>query len=512
MEIYMKKIVALFLSLFVLLSFPSCGAGSQSEAHFPGNTPVPETASLSPSPSSAPIPEPAQLSAAYDADFTTDDGLIAVSIHDPDADLIPSAMPVLRAVPQEITSDMARQMAEAVFGDATFFEYSEELSKAEIAEMIKVWEDGVLDESILEDYGTDAPQYVIDDVRDTRLEILEFYRNAYAYARDEITPIPCQWKFWPVGHYVGHGFDYAGTDPSYTSSFPFGESVDLMATATVGGVPYVFSAANYDRGDFRNHSLSIYPHEPDSLYSGSSGAEETKARRIAWNTSLGLCSPEPATAQQLESACAWAEKLAADMGLGEFQFTAEAVDRTEHFGGWQIELYGLPIYQGFPVCRRNAAMDRIVDAMYDELFYIITNNDGTLVNLKYTSPFTVMEAEPAALMDAGQTSSAAESVLRSFDYFDLAPYLDETYLNAIGAELSEGSLALDSVRVGYTRIADGSSAYLLVPSIVYSGKAEIIGTGPGAPEPRDLLELYLFGDNPYGPFLSLDLRDGSRLY
>ncbi len=165
----MKRIISLFLSLFVLLSFSSCGAGSRDEAPLPENTPVPEG---SPSAADIPSPEPSPLTAPYDADFTTDDGLIAVSLHDPAADPIPSAMPVLRAVPQEISSDMARQMAEAVFGDTPLYEYSEKLSKAGIAEMIKAWEEGVLDESIREDYGADIPQDLLESIRDTHLEIL----------------------------------------------------------------------------------------------------------------------------------------------------------------------------------------------------------------------------------------------------------------------------------------------------------------------------------------------------
>ena len=57
-----------------------------------------------------------------------------------------------------ITSDMARQMAKGLFGEAELFEYSEELSKAEIADMIDVYEYAVTDESIKADHGADAPQ------------------------------------------------------------------------------------------------------------------------------------------------------------------------------------------------------------------------------------------------------------------------------------------------------------------------------------------------------------------
>ena len=149
---------------------------------------------------------------AVNAEFTTDDGQIKISIHDGNADAIPAAMPVLRVRPKVITSDIARQMAEGLFGEAELFECSEELSKAEIADMIAVYEYAVTDESIRADHGEDAPQSWIESVRDARLAILEYYRNAYAMARDEVTPVPCEWKFYPMEHYAVHGFDYAGSD------------------------------------------------------------------------------------------------------------------------------------------------------------------------------------------------------------------------------------------------------------------------------------------------------------
>ena len=154
--------------------------------------------------------EPAR---SVNAEFTTDDGQIKISVHDDNADAIPAAMPVLRVRPKAITSDMARQMAKGLFGKAELYEYSEELSKAEIADMIAVYEYAVTDESIKADHGADAPQSWIESVRDARLAILEYYRNAYAMAREEVTPRACEWKFYPMEHYAVHGFDYAGSDP-----------------------------------------------------------------------------------------------------------------------------------------------------------------------------------------------------------------------------------------------------------------------------------------------------------
>ena len=176
----MKKYISLFLCCAALWLY-ACGSPEQS-AEIPaqvGDTGAARTVNV---------------------EFTTDDGLIKISIHDDTADSIPAAMPVLRVRPKAITSDMARQMAKGLFGDAELFEYSEELSKSEIADMIDVYEYAVTDESIKADHGADAPKSWIESVRDARLAILEYYRNAYAMARDEVTPRACEWKFYPIEH------------------------------------------------------------------------------------------------------------------------------------------------------------------------------------------------------------------------------------------------------------------------------------------------------------------------
>jgi len=133
----MKKYISLFLCCAALWLY-ACGSPEQS-AEIPA--PVGDTGAAR----------------TVNVEFTTDDGLIKISIHDDNADSIPAAMPVLRVRPKIITSDMARQMAKGLFGEAELYEYSEELSKAEIADMIAAYEYAVTDESIKADHGADAP-------------------------------------------------------------------------------------------------------------------------------------------------------------------------------------------------------------------------------------------------------------------------------------------------------------------------------------------------------------------
>ena len=443
---------------------------------------------------------------SVNAEFTTDDGLIKISIHDDNADAIPAAMPVLRVRPKAITSDMARQMANGLFGDAELYEYSEELSRAEIADMIDVYEYAVTDESIKADHGADSPQSWIESVRDARLAILEYYRNAYAMAREEVTPVPCEWKFWPMEHYAVHGFDYAGNDPYYTGTFPAGMSVDLRAVTELGGVPYEFWVNNNEREDFRNHSLSVFVLMPDS----GGTAEERKVQKREWYMSMGLYSDTAADESALDSACAQAVKLADEMGLGEWRFTAAAADRTESTGeGWHIEVTGMPVYEGYPVNWQSAVG---VDC-YPESLTIRMANNGALIDLQYTSPMEIVEIteQAAALKIWEDMEPLAMQVMRGLSYETLIPSYssEKEWWDSIGAVITEVRLDIDRICVGYIRVPCGGGDFLLVPSLSFPGRLHVTGSIPGVHEsPMELLDLD--GDG-YNVSIDYDLRYGGRI-
>lgn len=443
---------------------------------------------------------------AVNAEFTTDDGQIKISIHDGNADAIPAAMPVLRVRPKIITSDMARQMAKGLFGDAELYEYSEELSKAEIADMIAAYEYAVTDESIKADHGADAPQSWIESVRDARLAILEYYRNAYANAREEVTPRACEWKFYPMEHYAVHGFDYAGSDPYYTDAFSAGMSVDLRAVTELGGVPYEFWVNNNERVDFRSHSLSVFVLMPDS----GGTAEERRAQTREWYMSMGLYSDAAADESALDAACARAAELAEKMGLGEWRFSAAAVDWTDTTGeGWQIEVTGMPVYEGYPVNWQSAAGQ---DCSPESLT-IRTANSGALIELQYTSPMDIVEAaeQAAALITWEDMEPLSMQAMRSLSYETLIPIYasEKEWWNAIGAVITEVRLDIDSVCVGYIRVPCGGGDFLLVPSLSFPGRLSVTGSIPGVHEsPMELLDRD--GDG-YNVSLDFDLLDGGRI-
>ncbi|MBR1456176.1 MAG: hypothetical protein IJ594_03315, partial [Oscillospiraceae bacterium] len=427
------------------------------------------------------------------------------------ADPVPAAMPVLRVRPRAITAAMARQMAQAVFGDAPLYEYSTEMSRDEIAQAITLWENALSDEAIRADHGEDLDQAYVDDVRQSRMEILDYYRNAWPLAREEVTPIPCQWRFWPDEHYVIHGHDYAGTDPSYTDAFPFGTSVTLRATATVDGAPFELWINNNETASFRNHSLRVFLLVRDELYGGDGDQAEREARQKAWYGAIGAYADAPATAEQLAACAERAERLAADMGLGAWRFTARVHDRSDlPYGGYQILAEGEPIYEGFPVSVQTQLSDMRSTApgaqnLYYETLRVTCSNDGRLLDLDYCSPMEVVEVLDAAapLLPQERADALALETMRAWTRESLIP--GYSWWHDVRVRICTAQI--DSVRVGYVRQKYDDTDFLLVPGVTFRGELSVRGTyGDAGPE----LDLYM-PDEKEQTLLVLDLRDGRPL-
>ena len=94
-----------------------------------------------------------------------------------------------------------------------------------------------------------------------------------------------------------------------------------------------------DRVLFLDMPLSVSQRLLHARYAGDDTRRDIHERDTRY---LALCRESA-----LYAACAKAVELAGEMGLGEWRFTAAAVDRTETTGeGWQIEITGMPVYEG----------------------------------------------------------------------------------------------------------------------------------------------------------------------
>ena len=499
----MKRFLSILLILILSLSFCACGSTT------PETLPAGQSAET-PSESVSAGEEPAKSEGEpVSSEFSTDDGLIQVRIHSQEAVSVPETMPVLRIKPKTITIEAVKQIAQAVFGDAQLYEYSEEMSREELLECIAAMEKGVTDEAIKASHGENISDADLESIRQARLEMLEYYRNAYANASDAPSPTPCQWKFWPMEHYALH--DYAGTDPSYTDDIPYGVQADLRATVTMDGIPYQLWASNYEREGFCNHSVSIYLNAPQGM------ADPNSEQYKSWVEGLGLCAQEAATGQELDAALTKAAQLLRDMGLGDWQLRAESCIGYNYNNGWQIAVEGQPIYDGYPVVRQDAIKDVRDSPFYGQDYYyesvrLVFTNDGRLLEMKYQGAAEVVEVveEAASLTGAVELRQLVSGTMHGWKYSDLFIYTADRTMNTFGdlkVEIGQCGADINAITVGFARKETESAEYLLIPVISFRGELQVTGTIEGFSESS--MDLMMFDDSGEHALLMIDLTTGS---
>lgn len=99
--------------------------------------------------------------------------------------------------------------------------------------------------------------------------------------------------------------------------------------------------------------------------------------------------------------------------------------------------------------------------------------------------------EPAApLKTWDEISKAAAQAMRGWGYDTLIPnYASEkVWWDEVGAVVSDVSVDIDYVHVGYACVPCGASDYLLIPAASFVGTLDVTGSIPGVHEsPMNLL-------------------------
>ncbi len=178
MSAVMKRLICILLLLSLTLSLCSCGKAKQKEklrgAILSADIPIVEE-SAAPEEIIIVGGTKDHTPMGWNEELTSANGEVKVSIHDDAFDGIPETMPVIAVQPQMVTSDMVKQAAAAIFGDAIFYEDgSWELTRAEIEDRIAAWEKGVTTEVIYESYGEDLSDEQFEKIRRIRQDILDY--------------------------------------------------------------------------------------------------------------------------------------------------------------------------------------------------------------------------------------------------------------------------------------------------------------------------------------------------
>ena len=464
----MKRMIFILLILAFALSLCSCG---QTREEPSARLEVNEA-------TSEPI--------SWKEEMTSANGEVKISIHVEDCDNIPEAMPVIKAKPMTLTSDMLRQASSAIFGDAPLYEDGWMLTRAELEQFVASAEQGVMVDRIREDYEDTLSEQEIEEIRARRQAQLDHWREALANTTEEMIPIPSDYLFRPWEYFSEFSHDYYEDYPTYFGEPPYGVQADFRAYAEMGGRLYHLWASNLTRDGFWNHSLTVFLDEPQ----GGIAADK------AYISSAHLAD-DSATDDELRQAAERAEALLLNMGFGTWRCEAEIREFYTEPHTYGIRVNGWKEREGWSQQVRGGLASQSGGGYYEH-FCMDCANDGTLIKLELRGLLEEESFKTTPLISWEEAMNAARAAMNSWTL------ADQVHGLAFGIAQPSGlTREITEITVGHFRKPTGQFTYELIPVLCLRGTEYL----EGVPDSMNKL-------NEYGrvfDFLVIDLRDGSMI-
>lgn len=500
-----RKIISAILLISLLFSLAACQPAPEKEVVVSKNdgafeqaitTDAGENGGVSTQAENGDAPNSAAAEStafSYTDSFTSTDGKIAYNIN-AQVDVPTVNMPIVQVRPMVINGPKARQIVQALFGDAPIYEKTNEKSKSEWEDLIISISNWTSDEAIRQAHGDNLSQDEIESIRASRQSILDSYKAAYEQAREVVPKDECQFRFYR--EFTRYSFDGAGAyadEPSYYEDIPYGQGYELQAVAELDSIRYHIWFNNREADDFRNHSVSVF-------------IEETGGPDIMneYKRSVGLLSEEAPTAEQIAAAEQKAREMLSAMEIGDWQvkgkeqhndFTESEDAHKDYF----ISVQCLPVYEGVVVTRQQglsnikSTNEYASNYYYEELNFQLSN-DGRLLSFHYTGPLELVQVVnanvPVMSMAEIQQRVHEQLILSDLDslweynrpgvienMFGGAPMSAEelaaqrAFFTAVSAEYNISSVEIGLAR---TRIKDNKTDFYLVPAVTLRGQSTIL--------------------------------------
>ena len=480
----MKKTVY-WLCILCLLALTACQAAPDSavDASVNGNEVIEQNA------------EEAQVQPTdYITTFPNRDGGVTVNIDLTEFEYPGDPMPVVQVTPYSFTVEDAKRVAEALFGDAAFYERSREITREEVEYRISMYEHSLTAEVLRGEYGSDEESMEL--VRQARQELLDRFRGLYDSARPREL---CEWTFYPVSHYLPE----LGGELDFPTSYHYLSDADSVGRV---GDNILLIAALAECPDGRTYSYQVLNTETE---------ERSEHIIFAYLESLIESDQvrEP-TADDLENIRRQAETLLSKMGLGQFMIDKVcSVQYREGIAeGYAVSVSAVPVYSGWPALHQtklagaSSAGGGVFAPRYDpqQIGFHFTA-DGVLLDFKYESPLTLVEVvdEETPVIDWEAARESIEQCLR----LDREPFSVNVDVN------------VKEMRLGLARVyIEGSATdFRLVPALLLRGHRVIydedgnVDYTAGRPKTRYFFTAdgLTYGEGYESDLLTVSLVDGS---
>lgn len=394
---------------------------------------------------SAPAAEPA----VYTDNFENTDGDVTfdLSLTEP----VTAALPVLQVRPMEFTGQQVKKIAEAVFGNVPIYEYTSEMTRAEIEQAILDRRQFISDwDAMVEYYG--GNEGLAQEVKADYEQRIAELEEAYQTASDGVEPTLCAWEFHPEDFYLPPGWLFNDNGGRY-----------LQATAAVDGIPYVLSAVNREEADYRMHNFHIYV--DDRLMSN----EDLLAR----------CGDIPDTDELRVRVL----DIVRAMDIGDWDFVSDSESSVSGFmsdGGDTATFVLARVYEGIRTTYHNGGLvksdEYASNYYYESLSFTFWG--GILTSIEYLGPLDVVSVVngDVQILPFADILDTAKNQMR-MTKSENRQMLDQMAADGVDLTEIEGSFSgsywadVDHVELGLTRIRikDNATDFYLTPTYTFYG-------------------------------------------
>ena len=387
-----------------------------------------------------------QDSGLYTDSFTNTDGDISYQVA-LDIPAIPGNMPALRVRPQTISADYAREVAEALFGDAEIYEYSQTWSKAELEELMRSLRQRMAELDTAEVYDSAIKEQLSEQLE----AALANYEAEYAAAPETVESRLCSWDFHPHAWYYDQAW-VNKDDPEYISA---SKSEWIVAASERDGIPYIYSVCNREEEDYRMHSITC----------------EINWDLVAEDLILGTQAP---TETDMETARAEAEAMLEKMKLGAWVVDLCEMREIGTLDGrskYEIVVTACPVYNGVKVSHQQQLQSlRTDDAFASNYYYeeiVFQFSGGHLICFEYQSPLEVVDVvnENVAILSFAEAMDKCKGQLQ-MRILKTEPYTSTDFYQATGKDVDVYQAELGLVRI---RVKNNTTDFYLLPA--YSFRA-----------------------------------------
>ena len=427
-----EKLIALHLTA-AILGLAGCQATPERDIVTSKNDGAFESA-LEATP--APAAEGGAPGQEYTDSFESADGTVSVDLALTEP-AVSGPVPVLTARPMEITGQQAERIARTMFGDEEIYEYSEEMTRAEIEQAILDCRQFISDWDGMLDYygGNEATARQVKEDFEGRIARLE---EAYQTASEQTQSVPCDWQFHPSSYYQS---------PDMQGMFEDDGTREIKAASTREGLPWVFSAYNREEGN-RVHNVCAFMDDriasQDDLKSAGQGMDA-------------------------EAMKAWALEAAESMDLGEWALLSDEAAQAMGLGGGDPEgVYFVTLTRVYGGVQAAPYADRpTTDEQYAPVYGPETMQfqfiAGHLSSFWYLGASQTVGAanESVSLLPFGEALERAKEQMKMLTKDRLGVYGEDVRVTADRVELALACVPMK----------DNATDYYLVPCYSFYGTA-----------------------------------------